>query len=74
LALAERGLVEKLERVSAAPGESFDFGSYRIVEESIARILEEDPVIGMTLGSQLFKLRAGTTGLWSDAELAAVLS
>jgi hypothetical protein len=28
----------------------------------------------MTLGSQLFKLRTGATGLWSDADLAAVLS
>jgi radical SAM protein with 4Fe4S-binding SPASM domain len=74
LALAERGLVEKLELVSAAPGEPFDFGRYRIVEEPIAHILEEDPVIAMTLGSQLFKLRADATGLWSDTDLAAVLS
>jgi radical SAM protein with 4Fe4S-binding SPASM domain len=74
LALAERGLVEKLELVSAAPGEPFDFGRYRIVEEPMAHILEDDPVIGMTLGSQLFKLRAGATGLWSDTDLAAVLS
>jgi carbamoylphosphate synthase small subunit len=72
--LAERGLLEKLELVSAAPGDSFDFGRYRIVEEPIAHILEEDPVIGMTLGSQLFKLRTDATGLWSDTDLAAALS
>jgi hypothetical protein len=40
----------------------------------MAHVLEEDPVIGMTLGSQLFKLRTGTTGLWSDTDLAAALS
>ena len=67
-------LIGQLREDAAFPGEPFDFGRYRIVEEPIAQILEEDTVIGMTLGGQLFKLRAGATGLWSDTDLAAVLS
>ena len=67
-------LIGKLREDAAFPGEPFDFGRCRIVEEPIAQILEEDTVIAMTLGGQLFKLRAGATGLWSDTDLAAVLS
>jgi radical SAM protein with 4Fe4S-binding SPASM domain len=70
LALAEAGLVEKLEPVGAAPGTPFDFGHYRIVETELGPDLELDPVIGLTLASQTFGLSPGAKSLWSKQELA----
>ena len=33
--LASKGLRERIERVQAAPGQPFDFGRYRLIEEPI---------------------------------------
>jgi radical SAM protein with 4Fe4S-binding SPASM domain len=73
LALAEAGFVEKLEPVSAAPGEPFDFGRYQIVETPLGPDLETDPVIGLTLASQAFGLRPDAVGLWSRQDLSDTL-
>jgi radical SAM protein with 4Fe4S-binding SPASM domain len=73
LALAEAGLVERLEPVGAAPGTPFDFGRYRIVQEPMGTDLETDPVIGMTAASHAFGLRRDATGVWSSSELADAL-
>jgi radical SAM protein with 4Fe4S-binding SPASM domain len=73
LALAEAGVVEKLEPAGAAPGKPFDFGHYRIVETPLGPDLELDPVIGLTLASQTFGLRPDAVGLWSKQELADCL-
>jgi radical SAM protein with 4Fe4S-binding SPASM domain len=73
LAKAEVGMAEVLEPVSAAPGEPFDFGRYRIVEQPLGPDLEADPVIGMTAASQAFGLRRDATGIWSAEELAEAL-
>jgi radical SAM protein with 4Fe4S-binding SPASM domain len=73
LALAEAGVVEKLEPVGAAPGQPFDYGQYRIVEDRLGPDLELDPVIGLTLASQTFGLRRDAVGLWSQQELADCL-
>jgi radical SAM protein with 4Fe4S-binding SPASM domain len=66
LALAESGLVEKLEPALPAPGQPFDFGRYRIVEVPLGPDLEADPVIGMTMASHAFGVRTDSVGLWSD--------
>jgi radical SAM protein with 4Fe4S-binding SPASM domain len=73
LALAEAGLVEKLEPVGAAPGEPFDFGRYRIVQEPLDPDLDTDPVIGMTLASRVLSLRPDSTGAWSREDLSDAL-
>jgi hypothetical protein len=73
LAMAKAGLMEKLEPVTAAPGEPFDFGCYRIVEVPFGPDIETDPVIGMTKVSQVFGLNAGAAGLWSKQELSEAL-
>ena len=73
LALAEAGIVEKLEPASAAPGKPFDFGHYRIVEAPLGPDLELDPVIGMTMASQAFGVSPGALSLWSKQELADCL-
>jgi radical SAM protein with 4Fe4S-binding SPASM domain len=73
LALAQAGFVEKLEPVSAAPGEPFDFGRYQIVETPLGPDLEADPVIGLTLASQAFGLRPDAVGLWSRQDLLDTL-
>jgi radical SAM protein with 4Fe4S-binding SPASM domain len=73
LAFAERGMVEKLERVSPAPGVPFDFGSFRIVESEIETTLANDDVIGMTLGSHLLGLNKDAKGVWSVTDLAEAL-
>ena len=73
LALAARGVVEKLEPVSAAPGKPFDFGSYRIVEAPLEREIESDPIIGVTTASRAFGLNPDAAGVWSNRELANML-
>ncbi|MFZ3354074.1 MAG: radical SAM protein [Xanthobacteraceae bacterium] len=73
LALAEAGVVEKVERVTKAPGEPFDFGHYRIVEVPFGPDIEADPVIGMTKVSQVFGLSSEAAGLWSKRELSDTL-
>jgi radical SAM protein with 4Fe4S-binding SPASM domain len=73
LSLAQAGRMEKIELVSPAPGVPFDFGHYRIVEESLDPDLESDPVIAMTTASRIFGLDPAATGLWSRPELAAAL-
>ena len=73
LALAEAGLVEKIEPVTAAPGKPFDFGQYRIVEAAFGPDIEADPLIGMTKASQIFGLGSQVTSLWSKRELADAL-
>ena len=65
--------MEKLEPVTAAPGEPFDFGYYRIVEVPFGPDIESDPVIEMTKVSQVFGLSAGATGLWSKQQLSEAL-
>jgi radical SAM protein with 4Fe4S-binding SPASM domain len=74
LALAEAGVVERLEPAGAAPGKPFDFGRYEIVEAGLGPDLELDPVIGLTLASQSFGLRPDAVGLWSKQELADCLA
>jgi radical SAM protein with 4Fe4S-binding SPASM domain len=74
LAMAEAGLVEKIEPVTAAPGAPFDFGHFRIVEVPFGPDIEADPVIGMTKASQIFGLRADAAGLWSKGELSDTLA
>jgi radical SAM protein with 4Fe4S-binding SPASM domain len=63
LAKAEAGVAEVLEPVSAAPGEPFDFGRYRIVEQPLGPDLEADPAIGMTAASRAFGLQPDATGI-----------
>jgi radical SAM protein with 4Fe4S-binding SPASM domain len=74
LALAEAGVVERLEPAGAAPGKPFDFGRYEIVEAGLGPDLELDPVIGLTLASQTFGLRPDAAGLWSKQELTDCLA
>jgi len=73
LAMAAAGLVEKIEPVTAAPGEPFDFGCYRIVEAPLGPDIEADPVIGMTKASQVFGLSADAKSLWSKRDLSDTL-
>jgi radical SAM protein with 4Fe4S-binding SPASM domain len=73
LAMAEAGVVEKIELVEAAPNQPFDFGHYRIVEAPFGPAIEADPVIAMTKVSQIFGLSPDATGLWSTAELTHTL-
>ena len=70
LALAEQGVIEKIEPVTAAPGAPFDFGHYRIVEAALRSDLEEDPVIAMTKASAALGLDPEAGGIWSRHELA----
>jgi radical SAM protein with 4Fe4S-binding SPASM domain len=74
LALAEAGLVEKLEPVAGAPGEPFDFGHYRIVETPLDAELDADAVIGMTMATRVFGLGPDVLSLWSKRELADTLA
>jgi radical SAM protein with 4Fe4S-binding SPASM domain len=74
LALAEAGLVEKLEPVSSAPGEPFDFGHYRIVQAPLDTDLDTDPLIGMTMAAQVFGLSRDAVGLWSTPDLSDALA
>jgi radical SAM protein with 4Fe4S-binding SPASM domain len=74
LALAEQGLVEKLEPIASAPGEPFDFGRYRIVEAPLDTDIDADPVIGMTMASRAFGLSPDTVGLWPQRDLADALA
>jgi radical SAM protein with 4Fe4S-binding SPASM domain len=74
LALAETGIIEKIEPVAPAPGTPFDFGHFRIVEAPLGPDLDADPVIGMTKASQVFGLRSDAVGLWSKQELADTLA
>src|SRR5262249_20636016 len=74
LTLAEAGVIEKLELANRAPGQPFDFGTYRIVEAPLADILDADPVIALTRASQTFGLRREATGLWSKSELSDALA
>lgn len=73
LAMAEAGIAEKLEPVTAAPGEPFDFGHYRIVEVPFGPDIEADPLIGMTKVSQVFGLKPDAAGVWSKHELSNAL-
>jgi radical SAM protein with 4Fe4S-binding SPASM domain len=73
LAMAEAGVVEKIEPVAAAPGKPFDFGQYRIVEAPLSSDLDMDPVIGLTAFSQSFGLKLGVKSLWSAQELSDCL-
>lgn len=73
LSLAKTGVVEKLELVSAAPDQPFDFGKYRIVEAPSGPELQSDPVIGLTMASHAFGLNSDATGLWSKRDLALAL-
>ena len=66
LAMADAGVIEKIELVTAAPGEPFDFGRYRIVEAPLGPDLEADPVIAMTKASQVFGLNRDAVGVWSN--------
>jgi radical SAM protein with 4Fe4S-binding SPASM domain len=73
LALAEAGLAETIEPVTAAPGQPFDFGRYRIVETPLAADLEMDPVIGLTAFSRSFGLSPDAKSVWSAQERAECL-
>jgi radical SAM protein with 4Fe4S-binding SPASM domain len=73
LAFAERGMVEKLERVGSAPGVPFDYGAFNIIEDDIGPTLASDDLIGMTLGSHLLGLNKDAKGVWKADELAKAL-
>jgi radical SAM protein with 4Fe4S-binding SPASM domain len=74
LALAEAGLIEKLEPVAAAPGEPFDYGHYRIVQAPCGPELEDDPVIAVTTASRAFGLRPEAASVWSKQDLTDFLA
>jgi radical SAM protein with 4Fe4S-binding SPASM domain len=73
LALAEVGIIEKVEPAGAAPGKPFDFGCYRIVETPRDADLEKDPLIGLTRFAQTFGVSPDAVSLWSKEELAICL-
>jgi radical SAM protein with 4Fe4S-binding SPASM domain len=73
LALAQTGIVEKLEPVEAAPGQPFDFGRFRIVEAPLGPDLDSDPTVAMTVAGQVLGVRSDAAGLWSDGDLAHAL-
>lgn len=68
--LAERGIAEIVEPVSAAPGRPFDFGLHCIREVPLDSVLPGDPVIERGLAAQIFGIRPGAPSLWSSGELA----
>jgi radical SAM protein with 4Fe4S-binding SPASM domain len=70
LAMAEQGLVETIEPVTAAPGEPFDHGHYRIVEAPLRADLDADLVIAMTKASHVFGLDRDAGGAWSSQEIS----
>jgi radical SAM protein with 4Fe4S-binding SPASM domain len=71
LTLAEAGKIERLEQEAAAPGEAFDFGRYRIIEDAMPADLDAEPLLAMTLAAERFGLRPGLTSLWSEEVLRA---
>ena len=74
LALAESGIVEKLEPVEAArvnrsTSAAFALSRRRLNDE----VLVADPVIGLTMASHAFGLRRNSPGLWSTRDLSRAL-
>ena len=70
--LEKQGVRERVVKREAAPGDPFDFGRFDIVEEPIHTSDGAPSIVGLALGD-VTSLRTDEPGIWSAADLKAVL-